>query len=186
MKRLFTVLACILLILSLAACGKNKKPDQSDIPCPHLYGEYTVETPTSCSISGREVRTCTKCGNSDYRMIELLDHVFDYDNASVTESTCTLATKLATCKNCERTTTYTEKIRNAFARIINLLRRSCRQCVRASAGISAIAFQALVHRIDYTVRLWITCYGVVKVYRSIFSSYTEYGIPYSRKASIAS
>ena len=47
-------------------------------------------------------------GNTPYA--PCLDHIYDYDNASVTASNCTEATKLATCKNCESTITYTERI----------------------------------------------------------------------------
>lgn len=47
-----------------------------EVTCEHVWGEWTVVTPATCTEAGEEKRTCEKCGASETRAIEALGHDF--------------------------------------------------------------------------------------------------------------
>lgn len=43
---------------------------QEEIPASHDWGEWTVQTPATCIVDGRETRTCSKCQATEERTIK--------------------------------------------------------------------------------------------------------------------
>ena len=50
----------------------------------HEYGEWTVETPSTCTQRGIEVRKCNGCEKTETRMLNLIDHdyVWQFDKST--------------------------------------------------------------------------------------------------------
>ena len=67
---------------------KNLVDEES---CPsHVYNNYEVTTPSSCTTDGEETAYCKWCGHADKRVIKATgEHVWNYDALTVvTPSTC--------------------------------------------------------------------------------------------------
>ena len=111
---LFALLLFLIVILSisLAACDrggitedttKSEVTTESEetteaIACKHSYGEFVIVEQGNCQVTGKHVRTCTKCGDEDISYA-LGDHV--YGDWESTVGSCTeLGSRSRTCTVC--------------------------------------------------------------------------------------
>ena len=82
--------------------------------CSHNYGEWTVSVEPSCTSNGTEKRTCSKCGNTEMRIVESHGHNY---NESILSSTCTSQGYTThTCSVCgdSYTDSYTEPTGHSY------------------------------------------------------------------------
>ena len=85
-----------------AGCGYDTRIVYS-APGYHSWGEWTVQTPATCTEDGLEVRTCTNCPATEQRTIEA-GH--KWGEWTVTDATCTVdGVKTRTCSVCKKTET---------------------------------------------------------------------------------
>ena len=68
-----------------AVCGDSYTADEV-AALGHAYGEWTQTKAPSCIEEGEESRVCQNCGNTETRVLEKIDHVYE---AVVTAPTCT-------------------------------------------------------------------------------------------------
>lgn len=97
MKRIGILLLVAVACLSLfVACQPTE--------CEHTYGDWQQATAPTCTQTGSEQRTCTKCGNVDTRDVDALGH--DLVHHEATAATCTTAgnEEYDTCTRCDYTT----------------------------------------------------------------------------------
>ena len=64
----------------------------------HNYGEWVVTEEASCGIEGEEIRTCTRCDNSETRVIPALEH--NYVTTTVAPTCTEQGYDEAMCMNC--------------------------------------------------------------------------------------
>ena len=98
------LLSLSLILVTLTACdifGSNRSPSHT-----HSYGEWEVVTQPNCSSTGKKIRTCISCGETNEEVLPTnSDH--DYEESIVTKATGTASgMKKFTCKRCDAS--YTE------------------------------------------------------------------------------
>ena len=54
---------------------ESESKTETETECPHVFGDWTVETPATCTDTGKEIRSCN-CGETEWREIEMLDHTY--------------------------------------------------------------------------------------------------------------
>ena len=115
MKRLIAILLCLVMLLSLAACGNDDtqstdpstepsqtttetteaqtdettEPTTEPTECSHEYKD-SVTTEATCTAEGVKTFTCTKCGDSYTEAIEKSEHTYK-------DATCTDAKTCSAC-----------------------------------------------------------------------------------------
>ena len=76
-------------------------------PCAsgHAFGEWTLSTAPTCTESGQESRTCSRCGETEMRTVAALGHT--WDNGKVTKEPTETQTgvRTFTCTRCGETRT---------------------------------------------------------------------------------
>lgn len=86
-------------------CGYSYTVETPVKTCEHNWSAWTVTTPATCTTKGIETRTCSICGETETRDIDMIDHTWD-DGVVTTEPTCTeKGVKTFTCTVCQATKT---------------------------------------------------------------------------------
>ncbi len=76
---------------------------ESVFKCTHSFSEWSIVLKPTCTSVGCNVRTCTKCGNKEYKFFEELGHVWD-DGETVFDASCDKnGLKIYTCLSCGTT-----------------------------------------------------------------------------------
>ena len=104
MRKNLCLLMLSILLLILAACGKDEISEDPDIEAQnhvHSFGEWTVKTPSSCTEQGTEERICA-CGVAENRLIDPVGHSFE-DWEIVTPANCVAGIMKRVCRNCPHT-----------------------------------------------------------------------------------
>jgi len=79
--------------------GALRIAQASAAPCTHIWGNWVVTTPETCTAAGVERRECTLCGEYETRAIAMLEHNWSawtvttaptYTTAGVESRTCSL------------------------------------------------------------------------------------------------
>ena len=68
--------------------------------CAHEYGAWQTQISATCTSIGYDTRTCTLCGDLDYRFNESSEHNYDYVNAVSVMGDCVERWVNATCTLC--------------------------------------------------------------------------------------
>ena len=80
MKRLTSLLLCLLLLASLAvpawATEGTSDPVQT-VPCDHVWGEPEIFKPATCTTQGEQRYTCSQCSETKTEPTEKISHNFD-------------------------------------------------------------------------------------------------------------
>ena len=104
MRKILCLLMLSILLLILAACGKDEISEDPAIEAQnhvHSFGEWTVKTPSSCTEQGTEERICA-CGVAENRLIDPVGHSFE-DWEIVTPANCVAGIMKRVCRNCPHT-----------------------------------------------------------------------------------
>jgi len=72
--------------------------------CAHEYGAWQTEIEATCTSIGYDTRTCSLCGDLDYRFNEAGSHNYDLETAVSVMGDCTERWVNASCKTCGDTT----------------------------------------------------------------------------------
>ena len=92
MKKVLVVFSVMLLTFALTSCS-----------CDHVFSEFLVQTPATCTSPGVEARACIKCDETEKREIPAIAH--DYGEwETITDATCVaLGEKTSVCSACGET-----------------------------------------------------------------------------------
>ena len=83
---------------------------QEEIPASHDWGEWTVQTPATCIVDGRETRTCSKCQATEEREIKAPGYHTWGEWTETKAATCTEdGLEVRTCSKCQATEERTIK-----------------------------------------------------------------------------
>ena len=77
---------------------------QEEIPASHDWGEWTVQTPATCIVDGRETRTCSKCQATEEQAIKAPGYHTWGEWTETKAATCTEdGLEVRTCSKCQAT-----------------------------------------------------------------------------------
>lgn len=68
--------------------------------CKHSYTQWEKGLAPTCTSIGYDLRTCTKCGDKDYKIIEQTDHTWDDGVVLIKPTTKQTGLKLYSCTVC--------------------------------------------------------------------------------------
>ena len=72
----------------------------SGCACEHEYGEWTVISPSSCTVAGTEERLCNQCEKKETRAIEVLPHSFGEWSVTTSPTCVELGEENRSCSVC--------------------------------------------------------------------------------------
>ena len=71
----------------------------------HTYGDWSESSPPTCTSAGQESRSCTGCGDTQYRTTETGQHSWDAGSVTKAPGCETEGVKTFTCTTCGKTRT---------------------------------------------------------------------------------
>lgn len=103
MKRKITtlLLAALLLICTAVGFAACKKA------CEHTYSDWAESQAATCTESGEETRTCSKCGSMETRTVDALGHTYSDWTESRAAACAEQGEETRICAKCGNTETRT-------------------------------------------------------------------------------
>lgn len=75
-KKTSIIIVAIIAVLLVACVAIELSLDSLDKPCQHEYSEWTETKTATCTESGEEMRTCSKCGEFETQTVQMLGHEY--------------------------------------------------------------------------------------------------------------